>query len=921
MTNALSPNAAVPVGDVSAGAVAWRAAGQTQVTVIAKATFTLHDGEGMRRGRPRQLCRADVHYDNNPMRSVRWASDMAPHLGSVDVLFSGSAYASAGPLVQMLKVRLSLFDGERALLSKSLLVCSETGFRALPIVYERALGGLQNPENPVGANEPNILDPADPKRTIGLGPVARSWLARRRLLGGAARGRLEGALIDVPEGFDWSYFQASPPDQRVPSLRGDEWLVLEGLCPSGARVKTRLPGARGLARVYGLSAFGVAEGRQLALTLDMLCVDGDEQTCDLVFRRNFPLPPGASLHAVRVEAGVEEPNQPLAWPSGPLSAAHDDAHDDGSMRLSDADIEIGGDTVLWEPPRSPAVPAPAPVGLPTAMLSSWANMDLPADPLGDGTVSLSAPVAARPAMPFVEAQRPVSYDEEPWSEPAPLSSPPLSAPPLSASPFSSPPLSTPSSEEPLLPAAQPVFMPLTGSLAPVSAHDTSHAGRAWGAVFLAAMERAPAMGLYEGSSRPPVFSAFEREILEEHADQAAFLWSLREAGADDPRYDQKGLRRLDDRVEARLDALRLAEGAGWEAARAALDFPDAGGVFVASVVALDRGDKAGVAQALDAAQKRLGCKAGLIAAFGWVPFAHVERCLPGLFFSGAPDDLREVGIAACAQHRRDPGLVLGSALNAASASLRARALMAAGELGRLDLRGAVRDALQDDEEACRYAAGSSGVLLGEPESVRALKAMAEAGGPFGAKAACMAVRKMPLGEARAWLQGLARDPKKGRLVLMGSAALGDAAMVPWVVDQMAYPALARLAAGVFRTIVGADFAEDNLEGEPPEDFLATPTDNPDDDDVRMDPDEVYPWPKVPAVKAWWERAKRGFSEETRYLMGKPLSPAALEELLVIGDQQVRAAAAIELCLAGKRRVLPEVRGRASAAQRGHGGAS
>ncbi len=139
------------------------------------------------------------------------------------------------------------------------------------------------------------------------------WPSRRRLLGRTPHKALEGPILEIPDDFDWSYFQAAPPDQRVEALVGDEWLVLAGLHPTLAALRTRLPGARAVALVHGLSAFGVTEGQPLDLVLDTLHVDGDRQSCSLVWRRSFPLAEEAALAAVRVVVGVEVPGAPPAW--------------------------------------------------------------------------------------------------------------------------------------------------------------------------------------------------------------------------------------------------------------------------------------------------------------------------------------------------------------------------------------------------------------------------------------------------------------------------------------------------------------------------------------------------------------------------------------------------------------------------------
>jgi hypothetical protein len=58
-----------------------------------------------------------------------------------------------------------------------------------------------------------------------------------------------------------------------------------------------------------------------------------------------------------------------------------------------------------------------------------------------------------------------------------------------------------------------------------------------------------------------------KHIVEQHAEEAAFLWLLRDAAVGAPHYDLKDLARLDERVEAHLDGLRIAGVEGWEICR------------------------------------------------------------------------------------------------------------------------------------------------------------------------------------------------------------------------------------------------------------------------------------------------------------------------------------------------------------------
>jgi hypothetical protein len=317
----LKKNAAIPTAGVTATALAWRFKGVLQVTVVAKATFAFAaDGPAVR-GEPQPIFADEVHHGKRANQSIRFASDHAIYLTRAEVFLTGHAHAPQGASIEQMPVRLGVFDGARLVLDKTVLIRKKGGFQKIPLVYERAFGGMGFSDNPFGvgatdaSEEPNILDLADARRAAGFGPIAASWPARRGLLGEMPRKLLKAPVVELPDNFDWAYFQAAPADQRVDFFRGDEWIVIDGVSPTRPRVRTRLPGARGLARVHGLSSFGIAEGQPLALHADTLRIDADEERITLSFRGVFPVPSDEALEALNVTVGVETPGHPVAWPN------------------------------------------------------------------------------------------------------------------------------------------------------------------------------------------------------------------------------------------------------------------------------------------------------------------------------------------------------------------------------------------------------------------------------------------------------------------------------------------------------------------------------------------------------------------------------------------------------------------------------
>ncbi len=73
-------------------------------------------------------------------------------------------------------------------------------------------------------------------------------------------------------------------------------------------------------------------------------------------------------------------------------------------------------------------------------------------------------------------------------------------------------------------------------------------------------------------------------IVQLHAEEAAFLWLLRNNAILAPHYALNDLAKLDDRVEAHLGGLRIAGDAGWKVCKEGLGQKAADEVFAAAFV-------------------------------------------------------------------------------------------------------------------------------------------------------------------------------------------------------------------------------------------------------------------------------------------------------------------------------------------------
>jgi uncharacterized protein (TIGR02270 family) len=404
------------------------------------------------------------------------------------------------------------------------------------------------------------------------------------------------------------------------------------------------------------------------------------------------------------------------------------------------------------------------------------------------------------------------------------------------------------------------------------------------------------------------------EIVEQHAEEAAFLWLLRNEATHAPNYDLHDLAELDERVDAHLDGLRVAGAKGWEACRRELQWREPGEVFAAAHVALQSRIGRRVHQVLDVALESRELARGFVAALGWFPYEDVEPTIRALLDSNDPA-ARRIGIAAAAAHRRDPGIALVAATSESEPVVRVRALKAAAALGRRDLLPLCTEYGQGNDSDDRFWTGWSAALLGDTRVASSLCETAIAGGPLAENACDLATRRMNSDEASAWRRYLAGAGGGRRLAITAARAHGDPAAVSWLLDVMAVDDLARAAGEAFSFITGVDLTASGLSAQRPDGFESGPTDDVDDDNVAMDPDENLPWPEPQAVRTWWSRHRGRFMPGHRYLAGSPVDANTLHNVLVRGTQRQRAAAALELVLQNPGQPLFEVRARADQQQR------
>lgn len=335
-------------GPAAAGALIWRAGREIQVTLVAQVRLRfVHEGIAKPMD-PEPIVEADRPDGEGGLQSLVAPSEAVPYRPGVDVWMRGHACAPGGVPTTACSVRLALFRDGVASFDKLIEVYGDrnqaTGatlaFARMPLVYERAYGGPGFDANPVGTGHapgsrpPNLVDPRQRTAPACFGPVSAQWRPRRGLLSSERRRELERAVPLIGPGFDWSYFHASPEDQRLGQLYGDEWLVLDGLSSDQPRVQTQLP------QVEAVGAVSVGERRscaRVAMVADSLVIDADAATLTLTFRGIFGVRDFAELGWIRAGVAV-----------GRIGDSHDWSAFEARLNRAPSLLEAAPDAVLRE---------------------------------------------------------------------------------------------------------------------------------------------------------------------------------------------------------------------------------------------------------------------------------------------------------------------------------------------------------------------------------------------------------------------------------------------------------------------------------------------------------------------------------------------------------------------------------------------
>lgn len=296
------------------------------LVVVVKGTFRipLDGGEAVLADEQKPLIMADTFSGEPGFSAPIYEADFAHIKPRCDILLIGSAHAPKGQAVTQLPVGLKVGpmvksfnvvgDREWQLNGLAVSASKPTPFVRMPISYDRAYGGTDNAHedpnqhsafmpNPVGRGYRRIFDrieglplpnteevnkpitsPKGDYRPMSFGVIGRNWLPRYPLAGTYDQNWIDNIFPFLPPDFDNGYFQAAPPDQQTPYLRGGEEVALVNLAPQD-RLYFKLP------KLDMPIVFFYKKGGRHETTgvIDTLLLEPDAGVFSICWRASLPL--------------------------------------------------------------------------------------------------------------------------------------------------------------------------------------------------------------------------------------------------------------------------------------------------------------------------------------------------------------------------------------------------------------------------------------------------------------------------------------------------------------------------------------------------------------------------------------------------------------------------------------------------------
>ncbi|MFP2962236.1 TIGR02270 family protein [Myxococcus sp. 1LA] len=396
------------------------------------------------------------------------------------------------------------------------------------------------------------------------------------------------------------------------------------------------------------------------------------------------------------------------------------------------------------------------------------------------------------------------------------------------------------------------------------------------------------------------------DVIEEHLDEAAFLWLQWERELVSPRYVLSEVRNgPEERLLAHLEGLLECGPPAVERLLLPALEEEPGRLCAAALTLV-----------ADGAREQVDVLLGRLETDGTVYQECIQRvlelaggealtsCLRAMVEEGtAPALVLAHVLGGLSVRTRDiPGLELGPFLSSEEPSLQANALRAAGRWGRSLPAARLRSALDAPSSDVREAALEVGLLQGERAAWDVCSHFVSSRLP-GCR---LAMRMLAMGGTLQDVEGLARlleVPELREDVLRALPSSGRPEAVEACLPLLRDKKVAHLAGEVFSAITGVVVAgalvrEPSEEDEAEEAPILPPVSK---ENASLWAERELPLPEPDAVEAAWKDARKRLASGRRYLEGHPLGAELFLSMLKRAPMRRRGDLALEFAIRSKNK--------------------
>ncbi len=402
------------------------------------------------------------------------------------------------------------------------------------------------------------------------------------------------------------------------------------------------------------------------------------------------------------------------------------------------------------------------------------------------------------------------------------------------------------------------------------------------------------------------------DICEQHADTVAKLWQLWQSSLRQPIYDKASLGVIESKIRANIAGMMTSPDDAWTYGLCTFKAGNAAEIFTMAQLAF-RSYKAGrIRHVMERSAHNSALTQGLVSALVWLP-ADIAHPWLKKFIKSKNLHHKTVALKACRLRNESPSKYLSRFLEQKSyqghLQLYIESLRIVGELKIHTMKPFLYEALEASESV-RFWGLYSLILLGEHELAQELSPYIFQSNERQKKAINLVFRLLPTEAAWALIYELREYPQFKRRVIMATSILGDPSSIPWILEQMKSPHLARICGEAFYNITGINIESSDLCLDTPHASTNdTPQANTSQNLVELESDEHLPWPDAIKIEHYWQQTQQHSPvQEQRYFLGAPINKPRLTIILNNYRQRQRQSAALELALISPEYPLFNTRG-------------